>query len=123
MNCVNHADVEANAFCNQCGKALCEPCVRQVRNSVYCENCLAESIGGDKKTATKSTQRAGGTSPEAAFVLGLIPGVGAIYNGEFFKAALHVFIWATLITLSGAVRVGGTNVEGMVAVAEFLQVL
>jgi hypothetical protein len=42
----------------------------------------------------------GGTNPAAAFVLGLIPGVGAIYNGEFFKAAIHILVFGSLIQLS-----------------------
>jgi len=42
---------------------------------------------------------AGGTSPEAAFLLGLIPGVGAIYNAQYFKAALHLLIFSTLVNL------------------------
>jgi hypothetical protein len=33
-------------------------------------------------------------------LLGLIPGVGAIYNAEYFKAALHLIIFATLVTLA-----------------------
>src|SRR4029453_14386789 len=36
---------------------------------------------GDEAVASSATVHyAGGTSPEAAFFLGLIPGVGAIYN-------------------------------------------
>jgi hypothetical protein len=43
-----------------------------------------------------------GTNPGAAFALGLIPGVGAIYNGEFVKAAIHVLIFGTLTSLADA---------------------
>jgi hypothetical protein len=43
-----------------------------------------------------------GTNPGAAFALGLIPGVGAIYNGEFVKAAVHVLIFGTLTSLADA---------------------
>jgi hypothetical protein len=34
----------------------------------------------------------------------LIPGVGAIYNGEFFKAAVHIIIFGTLISVVDAVN-------------------
>jgi hypothetical protein len=47
-----------------------------------------------------------GTNPGAAFALGLIPGVGAIYNGEYIKAAIHVLIFGTLISLEDLTRVG-----------------
>jgi len=97
MNCANHAEVENTAFCIKCGKPVCEQCVRQVQGSVYCENCLADSVGGKQKSTTTP---AGGGSPEAAFILGLIPGVGALYNAEFFKFAIHILIFATLVTLA-----------------------
>jgi LiaI-LiaF-like transmembrane region len=107
MNCAFHADVENAAFCIKCGKALCAQCVRQVQSSIYCESCLAESLGESAGTAGSSSrpipplvQTAGGGSPEAAFLLGLIPGVGAIYNAEYFKAALHLLIFGTLVTAS-----------------------
>jgi hypothetical protein len=42
----------------------------------------------------------GGPSPGVALALGFIPGVGAIYNGQYFKAFLQVLIFGTLVTLS-----------------------
>jgi hypothetical protein len=33
-------------------------------------------------------------------VLGLIPGVGAMYNGQFFKGLIHVVIFAVLVSIS-----------------------
>jgi hypothetical protein len=50
----------------------------------------------------QTTQIAGGGSPEAAFLLGLIPGVGAIYNAEYIKAAVHLLVFGTMITLANA---------------------
>jgi len=95
MNCTYHSEVESGAFCTQCGHPLCPNCVRTVRNSVYCEDCLAASV----KKSTATTQTVTGNDPETAFVLGLIPGVGAIYNGEYFKAAIHVLIFGLLTSL------------------------
>lgn len=40
-----------------------------------------------------------GASPGVAFVLGLIPGVGAIYNGQYVKGMVHVIILGLLITI------------------------
>ena len=39
-------------------------------------------------------------NPAAAAVLGLIPGVGAMYNGQFFKGLIHVVIFAVLISIT-----------------------
>jgi hypothetical protein len=37
-------------------------------------------------------------SPPLAFLLGLIPGVGAIYNGQYAKGLVHAVIFGLLIT-------------------------
>lgn len=41
-------------------------------------------------------------SPRFAFVLGLIPGVGAIYNGQYLKGLVHAVIFGLLISLASA---------------------
>lgn len=38
-------------------------------------------------------------SPVLAFILGFIPGVGAIYNGQYLKGLLHALIFGLLVTL------------------------
>jgi len=40
---------------------------------------------------------ASGSSPGLAAILGFIPGVGAMYNGEYTKGFIHVLIFASLI--------------------------
>jgi TM2 domain-containing membrane protein YozV len=49
------------------------------------------------------------TSPGLAFLLGLIPGVGAIYNAQYVKGFLHVAIFGLLITLLSSDH-GGSEV-------------
>jgi TM2 domain-containing membrane protein YozV len=100
MNCVNHAEAPNVAFCIRCGHPLCNQCIHNVKGSVYCETCLGELVEG-KASAVKK-EIVAGTNPGAAFALGLIPGVGAIYNGEFVKAAIHILIFGTLVSLSDA---------------------
>ena len=46
MNCANHADVPAVAYCRTCGKPLCSTCARDVRGVIYCEECLASHLSG-----------------------------------------------------------------------------
>jgi len=100
MNCVYHAEAPNVAFCIHCGQPLCNDCIRKVQGSVYCEKCLGEIVGG--KTVKKDIHDVAGHNPGAAFALGLIPGVGAIYNGEFVKAAVHILIFGTLVSLADA---------------------
>ncbi len=99
MDCVNHSGVNASAYCQNCGKALCEGCVRKAAGGqILCEPCW---------TAWQSYQQPlvaaafpSGPNPGVAAALGLIPGVGAMYNGQFFKAMVHVVIFAVLISLA-----------------------
>jgi hypothetical protein len=46
--------------------------------------------------------------------LGLIPGVGAMYNGQFAKGLVHVLIFAILVSLSDSNGVFGVIVTGWV---------
>ena len=39
------------------------------------------------------------TSPGLAFMLGFIPGVGAIYNGQYLKGLVHAVIFGLLIAM------------------------
>ena len=120
MNCFYHPEAPNVAFCIHCGRALCNECIRSVKGSVYCEPCLGDLVEG-KAAASSSTAGTGvknemvtGTNPGAAFALGLIPGVGAIYNGEFVKAAVHILIFGTLVSLSDATN---TALFGLAAAA------
>jgi len=110
MNCAVHTGVEATGYCRNCGKAMCPACTRQVRDVLYCEDCLASVMGlspvqpvagvgalpppGPLPPAppTKAS-----SNPGVAFFLGFIPGLGAIYNGEYNKALIHIVVFAALI--------------------------
>jgi hypothetical protein len=70
---------------------------------------------GTTSQSGPSMYYAGGTSPEAAFFLGLIPGVGAIYNAEYFKAALHLLIFGTLVTIVNSAGRNGEALFGLFA--------
>ena len=48
-------------------------------------------------------------SPRKAFWLGLIPGLGALYNGEYKKAAIHVAVFGFLSTMARVVPESGQN--------------
>ena len=44
MNCANHPDIPAVAYCRTCGKPLCANCTRSVQGVIYCETCLADRL-------------------------------------------------------------------------------
>ena len=41
-----------------------------------------------------------GASPGLAFLLGLIPGVGAVYNGQYAKGLIHVVVFGLVISVA-----------------------
>lgn len=106
MNCANHVDAPAVAYCRTCGKPLCSVCARDVRGVIYCEECLASHLSGavpppgSQAVPPVMERPTGMPSPKVAAMLGFIPGVGAMYNGEFAKGFIHVLIFATLIWLA-----------------------
>jgi hypothetical protein len=111
MNCVQHPETEATAYCRQCGSALCAGCVRDVRGALYCENCLANLVGvgspavsaapGSPVPGLPPVHRvpAGAPNPGIALALGFIPGLGAVYNGEYVKGLIHVIAFGGIIAL------------------------
>ena len=72
MNCTNHPDRNHVAFCQNCGKPLCQECTRTVGSAVYCEPCLAARLAAEQSPIGSSAQ--GQPSPAIATILGFIPG-------------------------------------------------
>ena len=96
MNCATHPEVAAAGYCRTCGKALCEECKRDVRGVIYCEECIAARLAG----TAPGVAAPGAGNPVLAALLGFIPGVGAMYNGQFTKGIVHVVIFAVLAGLT-----------------------
>ena len=112
MNCANHADASAVAYCRTCGKALCANCTRPVRGVIYCEDCLGAKMEGTVPPAsagfvsgtvpaaasgqlpTPPPGSGSGPNPTVAGILaGFFPfGVGAVYSGQYAKGLAHLTI-------------------------------
>jgi hypothetical protein len=138
MTCANHPDTPVAAYCQFCGKPLCDQCVHKIDNFVGCEPCLAARLGASSPAGTGvggvqnpenpvgyqyvpnaaippgSIPPSWGTQPWLAFLLGWIPGVGAMYNGQFAKALAHVVIFALLVDFANYNDVLGLLVAGWV---------
>jgi len=135
MKCAVHPESEATGYCRNCGKPMCPVCVRPVRDVLYCEDCLARVMGVSAPapaTAVPSVDAAGapilpaaqrnpqaGGNPGLAFLLGLVPGLGAIYNGEYNKALVHVVIFAAIIVGLSSDLGNGLQAIFIVAVCVF----
>jgi hypothetical protein len=98
MDCVNHSGVSATAYCQNCGKALCATCVRNAgTGQILCEPCWTSWQGFQQPFMAPP---AGTPNPSVAMVLGFIPGVGAMYNGQYFKGLIHVVIFVVIISIT-----------------------
>jgi TM2 domain-containing membrane protein YozV len=125
MKCTVHPDADAVGYCRNCGKALCAVCVRPVRDVLYCEDCLANTMGlpgasgvaspaagpvpPSSSTAAAANYGQGvGPSPLLAFFLGFLPGLGAFYNEQFGKGIIHLalFLFLFILGVDGAVSGG-----------------
>src|ERR1700688_4659190 len=146
MNCANHPEVPASAFCRECGKPMCQECQRPAIGSIYCAEHLAGAAApsfsppkpppppppggyaGSPYTApagsanpAASPYSAGspytapaapvsppeydsGAHPVLALILGFIPGVGAIYNGQYAKGLIHAVVFGLLVSIVSSTR-------------------
>ena len=106
MNCAVHPQNQAVAFCRTCGKALCEECKRDVMGAIYCEPCIAARLHGQPAVGAMAPPQSvphGAPNPVMAGLLGFVPGVGAMYNGQFMKAFAHVVIFVMLILAANSI--------------------
>ena len=144
MNCANHPDRERVAFCQNCGKPLCQECTRTVGSAVFCEPCLVDKLAGAgvrDSGGTYTSTPAGGSytytgtagdthytvagavpppplpgepNPGLAALLGFIPGVGAMYNGQYAKGVVHLIVFAILVSLADEHGIFGLFIAGWV---------
>ena len=133
MNCANHADASAVAYCRTCGKALCANCTRPVRGVIYCEDCLGARMEGTPASAAgfvagtipaaapgqvppQPPPPGGGPNPAVAGILaGFFPfGVGAVYTGQYAKGLAHLVILTLLIAGASASDHGHSEALGVI---------
>jgi TM2 domain-containing membrane protein YozV len=108
-------DTPRVGFCQDCGKPLTQATLRTVGTGVFCEPCLTARVGSTNPAYGYSTVppysavppqpvATSDPSPVLAAILGMIPGVGAMYNGQFAKGIVHLAIFAVLVSLSDNVN-------------------
>jgi hypothetical protein len=124
MNCFNHSDTPAVAYCRACGKALCNDCKRTAQGTIFCdEHAPAAAVEGavrqaivDRMAQTAAAAAApppaagsiatNDVSPGLACLLGFIPGVGAIYNGQYAKGLVHAIVFGLLVSITSSGNAG-----------------
>ncbi len=86
------ASGEVTGYCRNCGKGLTPENLREVQGVYYCRECLGAIV-----QQAQPMQHPG--RPAMAAILGCVPGLGAVYNGEYVKGLMHVLIFGTIISL------------------------
>lgn len=139
MNCVNHPEVQATAFCRSCGKPLCDQCRRDAFGTIYCAEhapaAAPPNVGREAYTTPPPPYAPpygapappygapappppgrvyADVSPGIALFLGFIPGVGAIYNGQYAKGILHAVVWGVMMSISSSNRM--RDVEPLIVI-------
>jgi hypothetical protein len=133
MNCQNHPESPATAYCRTCGMPVCEECRRDAFGTVYCAEHAPAPVSAQAPPMPGYTPpgytppgapppgfappapgyppppfRAQSTvSPALAFFLGMIPGVGAIYNGQYAKGLVHAIVWGLLMSIANSRAANG----------------
>jgi TM2 domain-containing membrane protein YozV len=134
MNCANHQEIPAVAYCRDCGKPMCAECQHAALGSIYCADHVpvrlaetvelpatpprdyrafaesapplppppprAETYASPYTAAEPVRQCDPNSHPVLALLLGFIPGVGAIYNGQYAKGLIHAVVFGLLVTLT-----------------------
>ena len=143
MNCANHPELPASAFCRECGKPMCQECRKPALGSIYCDEHLpaaappsfaappppesarfspesarfspeSGSYAGSPYSAPAASPYTAPAAPASApayeyeahpalaLMLGFIPGVGAIYNGQYAKGLIHAVVFGLLVSLASS---------------------
>jgi hypothetical protein len=99
-------------YCRACGRALDQASIRHAFGTIYCaehvpldpgeaapEAAASPYAGRYPYTSASPAAVNPEISPPLAFILGFIPGVGAIYNGQYVKGLIHVVIVGLIIAV------------------------
>lgn len=97
-------------YCRATGKALTVEDAVYVNGVLYSkdysaqaklqENVLKDEAASPYSAPIRPALPDTNISPGLAFLLGLIPGVGAIYNGQYAKGLVHIVVLGLLATLA-----------------------
>lgn len=127
MQCPTCVETTVTGFCRECGKGVCGTCVQMIDGVAHCSDCApaAEELGeaaaqqaeapppptADAPPQTppplpRQSYNEDAPHPGLAAVLGIVPGLGAVYNGHYVKGLLHALIFGLLLAIASSTHVG-----------------
>ncbi|MBI3649961.1 MAG: hypothetical protein HY231_02805 [Acidobacteria bacterium] len=113
MYCSYHSTTIAKVQCANCARGLCNACDHRIKGFPYCQDCIVAGIQSLQSgysqyhyyQASHQPKQSSG-KPFLAALFAFIPGAGAIYNRQNFKAVAH------FITMIGLVQLGKLHFLG-----------
>lgn len=119
MQCPTCVETTVSAFCRHCGKGVCPRCAVDVAGVPHCAECAAELAKQAEAEPEAAPPRTGvpipappprprparrppddSPHPVLSGVLGFVPGLGAVYNGQYVKGLIHVILFGLLMTIA-----------------------
>lgn len=100
MNCAYHPIQSASARCHSCRRMLCTACDHRIKGNPHCQDCIVAGITLLSRANVGGRPEREAKSRWVALALGIIPGLGAAFNGQNVKALVHFAVTAGLMTLS-----------------------
>jgi len=106
LYCAEHAPLAAAGTAADAGAGASQPPVQQPPPRLYTASPFPGASPYAPSQPPPLPKADQSVSPPLAFVLGFIPGVGAVYNGQYAKGLLHVVIFGSIISIlsSGAAQ-------------------
>jgi hypothetical protein len=99
-------------YCQECGQSLTRDALRRVGSGIFCEPCAELRNMGRGWQPINPKGYVGGIptgavpppasepNPVLAGILGFIPGVGAMFNGQYAKGALHLIVFVIVLSMA-----------------------
>ena len=98
MDCVNHTGVERKSLLPELRQGTVRDLCSKSTGRTGSVRALLCSLAG--AAAALCRTGSGRAESRAAAFLGVIPGVGAMYNGQVIKGLIHVVIFAVLVNMA-----------------------
>ncbi|HJQ26660.1 MAG TPA: hypothetical protein VKA60_22275 [Blastocatellia bacterium] len=87
MYCAYHTQSAARIQCGNCHRGLCPACDHRIKGYPYCQDCIV--MGIESLSYRRDQQRHSKRRARLAALCAFIPGMGAVYNRQNFKAVVH----------------------------------
>ncbi|MTI81908.1 MAG: hypothetical protein FH758_13740 [Firmicutes bacterium] len=115
MRCEYHPEIEAQAVCSTCNKAICEQCRLELKEKDYCRNCVENQLD-EMDVPTVS----GNKSRFLSFILSILPGVGYMYLGLMQRGTQALLLFFGTIFISSFTGIG--EISGLLPILIFYSI-